>query len=159
MKFKYRIPFYNFWHGCHNVIRWLPTIYNDEQFDFNSIYRLLYHKFKFMEEYYKGDETTSANSLDVADEIMICKNLALRLSNEDYLHNAFIEHEKQFPDYSKKMCFEKEEGSHYVKFVNNNTKEEKKSYSKWSKHSDYMEKQDTEYLFSEITKRIKNWWD
>lgn len=99
---KMRLPFYNFRRGMSNIIRWIPVIWGDEDFDYEPLYNLLYHKLKFMEEFYRSDYTWSAGALKTANEIKIAKNLAKRLTESNYLQNAFIEHKKIYPHYLEK---------------------------------------------------------
>lgn len=156
---KLKLPFYKLRRGISNIIRYFPVIWSDEDYDYEPLYKLLYYKLKFMEDFYRSDKTYSVDALKVADEIKICKNLSKRLYEDNYLTNAFVEHEQRFPDYLSNMCSENMEGQKFARYVNKNSKKEKKNYEKWSKHSDYLEKQDKEYLFSQLVRNVNKWWD
>ena len=151
--------FNNLKRGIINIIKWFPVIWNDEDYDFQTIYTLLYHKLNHMEQYYESDKTYSANADKTAYEIMIAKNLAKRLAKENYLNNALIEHEQKYPDYLEKSFHtEKIEGKDLYRIMDLNSKEEKKSFERCSQLSDYLEQQDREYLFDYLKKKIRNWW-
>lgn len=149
--------FYNLRRGIHNIIRWIPVIWSDEDFDFQPIYHILYHKFKFMEDFYRSDYTWSANALNVADEIKTVKNLCKRLDEEPYLLNALTEYDKIYGD-EPLFDFVPESNGKWLKCVDRD-KDQNKMFSKCGKHSDYLQKQDREYLFSELNKHIEFFWD
>lgn len=156
-------PVYNFIENIGNLIYWIPKIWNDRDYDFESIYSLLYFKFKRMEKFYKNDKkTTSANHLETAHEIMIVKNLAKRLAEEDYLSNASIEYDKKWKD--EKLFnfvpekFDKNGKPLLYKLVDRNEKQSK-DFKRVGKLSDYLEKQDREYFFNYLCNNIRSWWD
>lgn len=92
-------PIYSFIENIQNLIYWIPKIWDDRDYDFESIYSLLYFKLKRMEKFYRDDnKTTSANHLETAHQIMIVKNLAKRLAEEDYLSNTSVEYDKKWKD-------------------------------------------------------------
>lgn len=141
------------------IIRWIPLLWQDVDYDADSIYGLLYYKLKFMEEYFSGDNTWGVDAKKIAKQIKIAKNLAKRLMEDDYLSNALVEHEKKYPDYLELGLSIEQDDFKFYKLVDKNSNEEKKSFRKCSKHADYLKEQDINYLFSYLKKHIKEWWD
>ena len=156
-------PIYNFIENIKNLIYWTPKIWNDSDYDFESIYSLLYFKFKRMEKFYKDEnKTTSANHLETAHQIMVAKNLAKRLAEDDYLSNASVEYDKKWKDEklfdSVPTKFDKNGKPLLYKMVDRN-EQQSKDFDRCCKLSDYLEKQDREYFFKYLIKNINSWWD
>ncbi len=153
-------PIRGFFANIRRVIKWTPTIWKDRQYSHEYIYRVLYMKLKTMEEFYKYGNTMCVGANKRAHKIMIAKNLANRLSYDNYLINALYFHDKKFEfrDVSEwfEACPDKPGYSVYVEDPN---KERENSFRRCSKHSDYMQKQDKEMLFSILTRYIEDWWD
>ena len=67
-----------------NVLRWLPIIWKDEQWDYYHIYEILKHKLIFTAEHtYKHGYHT--NSKYDADRMMLCVRLIEKIQNEEYM--------------------------------------------------------------------------
>lgn len=142
------------------IIRWLPILWKDVDYDADSIYRLLYYKLKFMEEYFNGDNTWSADAKKCAKQIKIAKNLAKRLMDDNYLSNSLVEHEQRYPNYLEiGSSMEQIEGSKLYKLIDKNSEDERISFRKCCKHAEYLRKQDINYLFDYLKKYIEDWWD
>jgi hypothetical protein len=143
-----------------NLIKWLPIIWDDKQWDYYYFYKILYYKLKFMEEFWKSDEPVSAKAEKTAKQIMVAKNLAKRLMENNYLDNALMWHEQKYPDYIDKVftvpC---KDNPKIHMYVNKNSIDAQKSFRRYSEHADYMEQQDRDMLFNWIKRYIERWWD
>lgn len=136
-----------------NVIRWIPVIWADEQWDYRYLYAVLYFKLKCMEEFFRSDETHILYAENVANYIRIAKCLTKRLHDDEYLSRALIPFDKQ---YNSEDVMDFDENLRVV------WSEDKKLMDAWDRacsHSNYMEKQDHEYLFDFLKRRIQFWWD
>jgi hypothetical protein len=153
--------FYKLKNGIKNLIFWIPVIWNDEDFDYYHTYKILYNKLNKMEQFYRSDKAWSADALQTADEIKVAKYLTKRLMKDEYLTNALMWHEQKYSDFlDKALHFEPDKDNPKLStWKDLNTEDEQKSFDRCCKHSDFMEKQDREYLFSYLCKNIKNWWD
>lgn len=98
-----------------------------------------------MEKYFRSDNTYSAEALDVADKIKVAKLLCKRIIDDNYVNNALISVEQKYGEL-KAMVFDE-------------TPEESKARQRAYRHSDYMKKQDIEYLFKLLSKHILEFWD
>lgn len=143
--------------GILNLIKWYNVIYYDRDFDQCYIYKILATKLEHMEDFFKNDAWSTKADKE-AHRIMIAKNLAKRLSNENYLTNATIEYDKL---YSDKDLFDSEptENPKLGRLINVGTKHQNKMFDRACKHSEYMEQQDKDMLFDLIKKNIDAWWD
>jgi len=67
-----------------NVLRWLPIIWKDEQWDYYHIYEILKYKLIFTAEHiYKHG--CHINSKYDADRMMLCVRLIEKIQNEEYM--------------------------------------------------------------------------
>lgn len=155
---KLRNLYYNIRNGLENLLIWLPVIWKDRDFDEYYVFKLLYKKFENMEKFFNSEFTWSADAKKMAQEIKIAKNLVKRIIDDNYLENALTEYHKKYGDL--KYSFKQVEGQpNLVKLIWDETEESQKIFRRCSKHSNYMKKQDLEYLFNYLNKNISKWWD
>lgn len=62
-------PFRDFYRRVKNVLRWLPTIWKDRDWDDSYITEILIKKLEFTRDFYLSDKAYSAEADKVADEI------------------------------------------------------------------------------------------
>ena len=67
-----------------NVLRWLPIIWRDENWDYYHIYELLKWKLKFMSNAIRENGNHVSAKYD-ADRMMLAVRLIEKVQNEDYL--------------------------------------------------------------------------
>ena len=67
-----------------NLLRWLPIIWKDEQWDYYYIFEILKHKLLFTAEHTRKYGYHTSSNYD-ADRIMLCVRLIEKVQNEDYL--------------------------------------------------------------------------
>ena len=155
---KIKSPYYSFIQGIKNIFSWLPIIWCDREFDKNYLYTILHHKLKLMEKFYLDDDTACVNAYKLGKQMKIARLLCGRLMNQDYTANAIKDIEAKYGRH--KLEFEPStDHSGYLQMVDNRTPQEAIEYKRAYKHSDYMEKQDREYMFDLIKKKIDGWWD
>ena len=155
---KIKSPYYNFIQGIKNVFSWLPIIWRDREFDKNYLYEILHHKLKLMEEFYLSDLPVCVDAYKRGKQIKVVRILCSRLVNQDYLTNALKDVEAKYgrEDFGFEPC---PDHSGFYQLVDNKTPQEHIEYNRAYVHSAYMEKQDREYMFDLIKKKIDGWWD
>ena len=148
----------NVFRGIKNIIRWLPVIYKDRDWDQGYIFELLYFKLKNMQEFFESDNTWSADTNKTAKQIMVAKSLCKRIVDNDYLERALTDYHLK---YGKDCVFHSElsttKGFHTL--VWDWSEQQSKEFGVASEHSRYMELQDINYLFEFLRKHIRGWWD
>ena len=153
---KIRDCYYSIINGISNIVKWLPIIIADRDWDEHYIYKLLYHKFIYMEQFFRSNSAFSAKALDVAHKLKIAKLLCKRIIDDDYTVNALIPVEQKYGE--GKWHFEP--SSHkLLTMIFDETNEEREARMRAYKHSDYMKKQDIDYLFNFLAKYIREFWD
>ena len=98
-----------------------------------------------------------ADAPRIAHKLMIAKNLAKRLSENNYLENATIDYDKIYRDKSIATLENIPGGG--GRFVWTEDKHQLDMFHRASKHSNNMRKQDREMLFELVKKNIEKWWD
>lgn len=152
------MSFYSIKQGIKNLIKWRKVIYNDRDWDHYYIYKILEKKLEHMENFFSSDDAYSAKASEEAHKLMIAKNLAKRLVNDDYLSNATIEYDKVYSN-DDLFTFEPTDNLKFSRLVNAGTKQQHDMFGRCGKHSDIMRKQDREMLFDLLKKNIEGWWD
>lgn len=148
--------------GVKSIIRWLPTIYKDRDWDDYFLIEILYRKLVHMDKFYNSERTVAKHSSKDLRRLRQARILAERLREDDYLMNALGPHEKKYgSDWDK--CFSTPivvNGvtiGHEMHFVE--LHEQCKSRNRAYKHSELMRKQDLNMLCSMISKYSARWWD
>jgi hypothetical protein len=79
---------YNIRRGIRNIIRWLPIIWKDEDFDWYFLAKIMEAKTRYMSEYFK-DSGIAVSSIDDAKELLICSELLKRLMEDEFNGKAY----------------------------------------------------------------------
>ena len=139
-------------------------IWKDRDYDHWFIYEILRKKLKFTEDMQR-DHGICVSHKQIAHKIKVCRILLDRLSKDDYLENALVQHEKKWGDLELK--FDDIPGSNYCKMRSVWAKAEaakdkeqaSKEFSRAAAHSGIMQQQDLDMLFHNMRKYILEWWD
>jgi len=165
-------PFKDFYRRIKNVLRWLPTIWKDRDWDNSYITDILIKKLEFTRDFYLSDKPYSAEAGNIAKEIQdaierlhmtrdcweFYENLAMEELEEKWGKTTFefvpFQHTEDGDvlTYEMKSKTEKVEGD-----------EEEELYRKdFQKALDTSRKQyikDKKEAYEFIAKNIDNWWD
>lgn len=161
-------PFRDFYRRVQNVLRWLPTIWNDRDWDDSYITEILIRKLEFTRDFYLSDKPYSSEAKRTADEIQeaISRLHQTRDSWEFYEDPAHEAIEKKWG--KSKFNFiptNDGTGSSYLEIEHENVKtsEDEEQYSKEFRaamkqaREQYMKDKIKAYKF--IAKNIDKWWD
>lgn len=143
-----------------NLIKWLPTIWHDEQWDYHYIYKIIEKKLELIEQHMKSDFCLkSVNQDKYIKQIQICKYLTSRLIKDEYLSNALIPHKKVYGKNASVDIFDSIPSKYGRQLIDKRPAKQRKHYRKWTRHSSYMRNQDKNMLFDCLKKYINNFWD
>jgi len=129
------------------VLRWLPVIWRDREYDYSFFLQILSFKLKLMEEFYRSERALSADRKNVATKMRTCHLLCERLIKDEYYHMLGRKLEMH--------CLE--DGKFGIKTLDEGCKFG--ICSDWIHYESYMQKQDIRYLCKLIEKYIFEWWD
>lgn len=158
-------PYYDLKNGISNLIAYFGLIWNDRDWDYNNWLEMNRMKLSRMESFIRNKGNHLYNERD-ADNIHKAVMAIDRLLADDYHENATKNHYKKWgkPDFSFIDC-DDEIGYSELIINHENVKNEKdkelerKEFRRCMKHSDYMKKQDLEYMTEIINKYLFHWWD
>jgi len=156
---KIKQVLYNLKYGILNIVKWIPVIWKDRQWDKYYLYEILHFKLSLMEKHFYRDKPTIVNSKRYGKQIKIAKVLAKRLANDNYLDNATFWHDQKFEEVDFKSLWRKEPNGMYYSYVGDQNVNRQNSFDKCCKHSVYMRNRDLQYLFDLLNKKIEWWWD
>ena len=161
-------PFRDFYRRVRNVFRWLPTIWNDRDWDDSYITEILIKKLEFTRDFYLSGKSYKLRSNETAEEIQEAINMLhkTRDSWEFYEEPAVDEIDKKWG----KTTFEfiPLEGRYGVSEMVSKTEkavtpEDKEKYSEdfrvamKTARKEYEKDKKQAYKF--IAKHIDGWWD
>ena len=150
---------YNIKYGIKNLVKWLPVIWKDRDWDQYYFYTMLHRKLKHMEEFFASDRAMALHSEKEAKKIRICVTLLDRIIKDEYDESAFKEHHKKWgkPEFS--WGDEYFDIKHKNVITDEDKKKERKGFLAACEHEKRMKTQDIRYLFDYIGKHIECWWD
>jgi hypothetical protein len=161
-------PFRDFYRRVRNVLRWLPTIWKDRDYDYSYITEILIKKLEFTRDFYLSDKAYSAEAEKVADEIQEAINMLHKTKDswEFYEDPAMELIEQKWG----KTTFEfvpLEDRPGFNEMVSKTEKvktpEDKEQHSQdfraamKTARKEYMKDKKEAYKF--IAKHIDGWWD
>ena len=133
---------YQFINNIKRLLYWLPVIWHDRPWSGEyGVMTILHHKLADMEQYLNGSDSMAVHSEKHLRKLKIAKNLAKRLAEDVYIHNATMFEESKFDNW---------------RFPDEET-------GKWFHirclHSYYLEFQDRHMLYKILKKYLPYWWD
>lgn len=158
---QYVKPFYNIY-NYKKLFKWIPVIWNDREWDYIFFLDIIKFKLKKDSSFYENNGV-SVNSKKVAKQMKLCIALIDRIKNDDYCSDMLDKIDEKYGEFitvpsDKPDCFILTRN----KFDENDEKQKenyRKDIKKMVEHSDYLRKQDKDYLFDLMKKHIFSWWD
>ncbi len=152
--------FRNILTGIYNVIRWLPTIWNDRDWDDYYILYMLKTKLQHMENFFRSDNAWSARAKEDADNIRYAINLIDKIQNHDYTGEALKPFRERNPEYKFELKTEPcEDNPKLYRVITDDTPEQKELLSQCYNQSEKNEDNDYKELFRYLGEHIREWWD
>ena len=150
---------YTFTTGIENIIRWMPIVWKDRDFDEGYIYEALHFKLKNTYDFLTSDDTIAIHHKNHLTKLKICVNLAERVREDFYIDRA----SSQIRPYDTDINFL--DSDRWIKLPDGGRQltpmgeDEKKSFLKFNRHCYYLEQQDLDMLHGIMAKYSKYWWD
>lgn len=152
------------YHSFKNIIRWIPILWKDRDWDWHFLLIIIQFKLKRMEKYHRK-HGTSLNANKYADDMRKVHLAIGRILNETrYCELDYKHHEEKYGELQM-LDGEKTKYGTTIKFWYSkvNTEEEYEEASKAARkiyeRADYLKKQDFDFIFKEMRKHIRDWWD
>ena len=156
-----------FWklrNGIRNLIRWFPIIWNDGDWDYHFLLRVLRFKLQDLQGGISS-RNRHVGCQRQMQRIDLCIKLLNRLLADNYHELAFASHDRKWgkPEFSWKAMpnndMEELEMHRAAVITEKDENQQRKEYRRWAEHWRQLERQDIEMLFSTMAKYIQYWWD
>lgn len=138
-----------------NIIRWLPVIWQDRDFDYQYLLDITAFKLLNMYKFFSSDNTVCADSDKVALEIKEVLDALVRYRNNDYC--------KAWYDllYQKHGEISLSNGAVFnLTFPQSNDNERALRIERsLSRRADDLQQQDFEFVFDTLKSKLQEWWD
>ena len=165
-------PFRDFYRRVKNVLRWLPIIWKDRDWDDSYITEILIKKLEFTRDFYLSDKAYGAEADKVAEQIQeaidrlhqtkdsweFYEDPAMEQLQQKWGLTSFSFEPYEYDENGDVLTYEMKSKTEKV-----NTEEEEEQYNKEFKeaskiaHKQYMKDKKDAYKF--IAKNIDKWWD
>ncbi len=130
------------------VLRWIPVIWKDREFDQAYLYRIIHFKLLNMERFFESDHAWAVHTKKELRKLKIARILADRLGNQEpYEYESIFDwcEEKDVPPIGSIPVTVQD------KWLMKMRRE--------MRHRKYMHQQDKDMLFRYMRKHIDTWWD
>ncbi|MFA5166602.1 MAG: hypothetical protein WC449_04950 [Candidatus Paceibacterota bacterium] len=138
-----------------NIIRWLPILWNDADFDYGYLLDILSFKLHNMQEFFANDKlTVCIDAKDLSIEIGDALDALKRYLNDDY--------NKQWYDllYEKHGYICGTTNPFRLHFPDSTDNDRAlKIWQSLNRRSDDLKQQDFEFVFNTLKEKLQNWWD
>jgi len=153
--------YYSIKKGVKNIVLYFPTIWQDRQWDYHYIIKILNLKLKLVEEHMKSDKCMkSVNHDKYIKQVQVVRFLTQRIIDSQYLNNATNIYDKEYDWKNFKFEFEPcEDNPKFSRLIDRRTEKQKKNFSKACKYAEEQEDRDYKMLFALLDKNIRKWWD
>lgn len=141
-----------FYDNLRRLKIWIPVIWNNYEFDWNYLFKIMQTKLKLMEEFfYDENKCISQDHKKRAKEIKIARILCDRLYNENYDDMLdLVRWYDGFDDFIVRL-------NSQAKTITCNTIGW--TGKRWGNYEDYMKQQDLDLLLKLFKKHLFDWWD
>jgi len=150
--------------GVRNLFTWFPVIWNDRDWDYYFIFKLLEFKLNKMAKYQRKNGT-AINHKSIARRMEITAMALRRLMDDEYDERAMMDHTRKYGEYE--MWTTPTDDPELVECNITRTKvcdtetynKEKREFLDRMDHARYIRNQDLCFVFDNMKKYIDTWWD
>jgi hypothetical protein len=133
----------------HHICRWLPILWNDHDWDYFYLYKVMQFKIRCMRKHHEKYRII-ANWKNVAKRMFIAENLLERMIRDDYCIDEMEAYHEKHP-----FIWEDSPRGRILKGDPTGWPELKRIHER----EEYLYKQDLEYFLKIIRKYVRGWWD
>ena len=138
--------FRKIFYGVKNIIRWLPVIWNDRQWDEHYLFRIMKKKLQLMGDFYVSDAPVAEGAENIANDIQRAIELLTYIMEEEYTHEAFEGYwDKYLTDFEA--------------YLEPFTKEQRELFNKCDIQAEALYEQYMTELCNLFKQKVRNWWD
>lgn len=155
-----------FFRKCNNVLRWLPTIWKDEDWDSSYVTEILIKKLEHKRDYFSSDSPYSSNAKETATQLQIAISLLHQTKDSWEFYECEVMEELD-AKWGKGVLRIEPLGNGsselHIDYDGVKTEEDKEQYNKefreGMKHARKNYEKDKRAAFKYIADHIDFWWD
>mgnify|MGYP001611730826 FL=1 len=151
MRIFYKIQ--QFFLNIKRVIVYIPTIWNDRDYDYVFIYRLLQFKLSMVRKRYENNDFFVGQD-DAVKHLAECDTILERLLNDNYVENEYDQFEEKWGEVIINKTFKRANV-----LTEEDKKQEREDVINLSKLEDDRKNNDKKRLFEILNDNIEKWWD
>jgi hypothetical protein len=151
-----------FINNIKRLIKWIPIIWKDREWDQDYLYTILEFKIKNMQEFYEsGQSNTCQETVDkTIRDMKEARRLINRIRNDVYLEEVSFEFNKKYPNYYKEaFTFEPIDGKKGNRLVSKASPESEEEHRECCNIADKNREDERKQLFELLRDKIEEWWD
>lgn len=160
-------PFIHVKNSVKNLWDWRDIIWEDRDFDYEYLYKILHRKLINMEYFFYSKDTCSVDSKKYGEQIQDCRILLDRIMT-DYFHDKeFKEYYEKYPatEFSFTPCESEKERiakglpARLFKMNQEENEEKDKMFKEACTRADKAHTEAIKKLFENLAENIEYWWD
>jgi hypothetical protein len=141
--------------GTKNIVKWLPIIWGDVDWNYFSIYSILFFKLNNMEKSFMYEDSGLENEKYVK-QIRLAKKLCFRISEDEYLWKLYDSIEER---YGKMKVTYGESNSKFKRISFEESEEASNAKKRAYEYANSRRKRDMEILCKILQKYSLEWLD
>jgi len=146
-----------FLYNIKNIYEWSKILWDDFDWDYDFLLKILDYKLKKMRKYFDNSNITTVEEYQsILNEIDTCINAIEQLRNRDYIDEIYKEYYDKYPTTIESWIDEQRNVVHGIKMMN---KERKKLFDIAYKKEKNKENELNHMLFDTIRDNYEKWWD
>jgi len=139
-----------------NVARWLPLLWNDYDWDYYPLYKMLHQKIKFMKEHHR-DHHNHTDWEEVVAQLQTVEDCLDRLLRDNYLEKEWDAHRARFPrDKWFDSWVQLPDGSRQMPSMSD---DERDAFKILHDEEERLRQADLDTLGQTISRHVRGWWD
>lgn len=143
----------SFFKNAHNLIKWFPIVWNDRDYDWNPLVKVIAFKLDSMSEFHKR-HGYNVDADKVAQQLKDLSNLANKIATEDY--SVEVSELDEFQSKISEFSSSEKGWSTDISTVNDR---EIQLLIDIGRKEEELLSGDIEKLFDEMKKHLRGWWD
>lgn len=136
-----------------NIVRWIPILWQDVDWDYSSLYSVIHAKIKFMRQAHEKDHHHVDWEAVVA-QMQTAEDCLSRLIDENYAMSLWDEHHKKFP--RRREWIDLPDGNKQMVAMSD---EQHLDFIKVCNEEDALRQSDLDTFASTFVKYVRHWWD
>jgi hypothetical protein len=153
-----------FVHHVKNLIYWFPVIWNDYDWDYIFMLKIMRHKLNNMQNFFNSKDTHVLDAEDYAKEISEIMVRLDRIIGATHLETELETFYVKYPDFDFAKSLENsfvecEDHPGMLEYKSDMTEDQEELFMACSKKSNEKEQEDYEYVFNTLRDRIQHYWD